>query len=76
MRFAPEFVHLAQYGRGFWERLEEQPDGSVLVTFNAPEVNAAVSNALAYGPAVTVLSPPEVRQMVKAWAQETAKLYE
>ena len=76
MRFAPEFVHLAQYGRGFWEKLEEQPDRSVIVTFNAPDVNAAVSNALAYGPAVTVLAPPEIRQMVKNWAHETMKLYE
>jgi len=75
MRFAPEFAHLAQYGRGYWEVLAEQPDGSIVVTFNTPEVYAAVSNALAYGPAVRVLEPPEVRQMVKEWAQTTADLY-
>ena len=75
MSFAPQFSHLAQYGRGYWETLEEQPDGSVIVTFNAPDVHAAASNVLAYGPAVTVLEPPEVRQTVKEWAQATVELY-
>jgi predicted DNA-binding transcriptional regulator YafY len=76
MRFAPEFAHLAQYGRGYWETIEEQSDGSAVVTFNAPDVYAAASNASAYGPAVTVLEPPEVRQLVKEWAQGTVVLYE
>lgn len=75
MRFAPQFAHLAQYGRGYWESLDEQPDGSALVTFSAPDVHAAASNVLAYGPAVTVLEPPEVRQLVKEWAQAAAELY-
>ncbi|PKN94057.1 MAG: transcriptional regulator [Chloroflexi bacterium HGW-Chloroflexi-6] len=76
MGFAAQFAHLAQYARGYWETLEEQPDGSVVVTFNAPDVYAAASNTLAYGPAVTVLEPPEVRQMVQEWAQQTVSLYE
>jgi predicted DNA-binding transcriptional regulator YafY len=75
MRFTPQFAHLAQYGRGYWEALDEQPDGSVLVTFSAPDVYAATSNALAYGPAVTVLGPPEVCQMVQEWARAAAELY-
>lgn len=75
MRFTAQFVHLAQYARGYWESIEEQPDGSVVVTFSAPDVYAAASNALAYGPAVTVLEPPEVRLMVKNWAQAAAEFY-
>jgi predicted DNA-binding transcriptional regulator YafY len=75
MRFTPAFAHLAQYGRGYWETLEEQPDGSVVVTFSAPDIYSAASNILAYGPAVTVLAPSEVRQMVKEWAQATAEFY-
>lgn len=75
LRFAPEFAHLAQYGRGYWESFEEGPDGSVVVTFSAPDVHAAAANVLAYGPAVTVLEPPEVRRVVKEWAQATANLY-
>jgi predicted DNA-binding transcriptional regulator YafY len=76
MRFAPDFAHLAQYGRGYWEALSEEPDGAVTVTFSAPDVHAAAANVLAYGPAVEALEPPEVRQMVHARASETAKLYE
>jgi predicted DNA-binding transcriptional regulator YafY len=75
MRFTPAFAHLAQYGRGYWETLEEQPDGSVTVVFSAPDVYSAASNVLAYGPAVIVLSPPEVGQLVKEWAQATAEFY-
>jgi predicted DNA-binding transcriptional regulator YafY len=75
MRFAAQFAHLAKVGRGYWEVFEEQPDGSVVVTFSMPDVYAAASNALAYGPAVTVLEPREVRQMVQEWARATADLY-
>jgi predicted DNA-binding transcriptional regulator YafY len=75
MRFGSEFAHLAQYGRGYWESFDEEADGSVVVTFSAPDVYAAASNALAYGPAVTVLEPPEVRLMVKNWAQAVAEFY-
>ncbi|MFO7654079.1 MAG: YafY family protein [Candidatus Krumholzibacteriia bacterium] len=75
MRFTPEFAHLAQHGRGYWETLAEEPDGAILVTFSAPDVYVAASNALAYGPAVTVLAPPEVRQTVQAWAKATVTLY-
>jgi predicted DNA-binding transcriptional regulator YafY len=49
--------------------LEEQPDGSVIVTFLTPDVIWATSTALAYGPRVTVLEPEEVRQSVRTWAQ-------
>ena len=76
MRFSPEFAHLAQYARGYWEALEEQSDGSILVTFSTPDVYAAAGSALAYGPAVTVLEPPEVRQVVAEWAKATVTLYE
>jgi predicted DNA-binding transcriptional regulator YafY len=49
--------------------LDEQPDGSVIVTFLTPDVIWATSWALAYGPGVTVLEPEEVRQSVCTWAQ-------
>jgi predicted DNA-binding transcriptional regulator YafY len=75
MQFAPQSAHLAQYARGYWETYEEQADGSIVVTFNTPDLYAAASNALTYGPGVTVLEPLEVRQMVREWAQVTAELY-
>ncbi len=75
MRFAPQCAHLALYAKGYWESMEERPDGSTLVTFNAPDLYAAASNALTYGPGVMVLEPLEVRNMVREWAQVTADMY-
>jgi predicted DNA-binding transcriptional regulator YafY len=75
IRFLPQFAHLATMGRGYWEQLEAQPDGSVIVTFYAPDVYAAASTSIAYGPTVIILDPPEVRRMVKEWAQAAVNLY-
>jgi predicted DNA-binding transcriptional regulator YafY len=75
MRFTPGMAHLAEYARGYWESMEEHADGSLTVTFNAPDVYAATSHALSYGPGVTVLEPPEVRTMVKEWARGISGLY-
>lgn len=76
MCFTAQFAHLAVLGRDYWETMDPQPDGTVIVTFNAPDVYAAASNALAYSPAVKVLEPPEVRQTVLEWARLTAEYYE
>ncbi len=59
----------------FWESLEEQPDGSVVVTVSAPDMNWAASTILAYGPVVEVLDPPGLRRLLKEWAQEIFKIY-
>ncbi|MEW6650421.1 MAG: YafY family protein [Chloroflexota bacterium] len=75
MRFAPDCAHLAQYGGGYWQAREVQPDGSLVVAFDAPDLYAAAGSVLAYGPAVTALDPPEVRRLVREWAQAALELY-
>lgn len=75
MQFAPEGAHIAQYNRAFWRSMEVRPDGSIVVTMNVPDLNWAASNALAYGPWVTVLEPEELRRMVAEWAQTIAGQY-
>lgn len=75
MLFKAQIAHLAQYARGYWDSLEEQPDGSILVTFQAPDIYAAASHALSYGPGVEVLEPAEVSRTVHDWAQATADMY-
>lgn len=75
MLFNAQNASLAQYARGYWDTCDEQSDGSVLVSFSAPDFNSAASNALSYGPGVRVLEPPEVRQMVCEWAEITAEIY-
>jgi predicted DNA-binding transcriptional regulator YafY len=69
LRFKPEFEQLAQDNRSWWESLEEQHDGSILVTMVNPDVLWAASIVLSFGPAVEVLEPPEVKQQVVEWAQ-------
>jgi predicted DNA-binding transcriptional regulator YafY len=75
MRFAPQAAHVAQANRSYWETLEEQADGGVVVTFAAPDLAWAASTALAYGPLVTVLEPVELCRMVAEWAAAVAGLY-
>jgi len=76
MRFAPEVAAMArEYAIG-WDSVEEQPDGSLIVTMKTPDATWAASNALAYGPSVVVLAPDEVRRTVQEWAQATVYLYE
>jgi predicted DNA-binding transcriptional regulator YafY len=76
MRFIPEARRAAFESRFYWETLEEQPDGSVIVSFAAPDLEWAASTALAYGPIVEVLNPPELRQMLGKWAQAVVQRYD
>lgn len=75
MRFAPRVAAMARAYAIAWEAVEEQPDGSLIVTLYAPDLNWAVSTALAYGPAVTVIAPEEVRCTVAERAQAVVDLY-
>jgi predicted DNA-binding transcriptional regulator YafY len=76
MRFAPHAARVAQEGRSYWETLREQEDGAVEVSFDAPTLEWAASTALAYGPLVEVLDPPELRRMVWEWAQVVLEKYQ
>jgi predicted DNA-binding transcriptional regulator YafY len=75
LRFAPEFTVLLAGYQSYWETVEPQPDGSVEVTFAAPTLEWAASTTLAYGPAVEVLEPPELRRMVAEWVEATGRIY-
>jgi predicted DNA-binding transcriptional regulator YafY len=75
LRFEPAFANILSGNHSYWETVEPQPDGSVQVTFAAPALEWAASTTLAYGPAVEVLEPPELRVMVAAWLEATARNY-
>jgi len=47
-----------------------------MVTFSAPTLEWAASSALAYGTAVEVIEPPELRRMVAAWLETMKGKYE
>jgi predicted DNA-binding transcriptional regulator YafY len=75
LRFSPQAAAAAQQNRSFWETIEEQPDGAVIVSMLTPELSWAASTVLAYGPIVTVLEPPELGSLVREWALAIAGLY-
>jgi predicted DNA-binding transcriptional regulator YafY len=75
VRFKPEAAQVARGNRSIWDRIEEQPDGSIIVTMSTPDLNWAASNILAYGPLVEVLDPPGLRQLVRDWAGAIVKQY-
>lgn len=75
LRFLPGFSHVALNNRAAWDSVAEQPDGSAIVTLSVPEMLYAASTALAYGPIVEVLDPPELRREVLAWARAIIDRY-
>jgi predicted DNA-binding transcriptional regulator YafY len=63
-----------EYDMG-WEAVEQQPDGSLVVTKRAPDLNWAARTVLAYGPLVQVFDPPELRRLVREWAHTVEQYY-
>ena len=76
LRFKPEAAHIARINRNSYQSLEEQPDGSIVVTMVSPDLNWAASSILMHGPEVEVLEPPECRRMVRDWAQAILVQYD
>jgi predicted DNA-binding transcriptional regulator YafY len=75
MRFAPQGAGVVLDNRAFWDSMEPQPDGGVVVTFSSPDLDWAASTALAYGPLVSVLEPGELRTRMAEWARAILELY-
>jgi predicted DNA-binding transcriptional regulator YafY len=75
LRFLPSGSHIAKESPFGWEALEEQPDGSLIASFNTPTLEWAASTALSYGPLVEVLEPLELRAMLKEWISEITNYY-
>jgi predicted DNA-binding transcriptional regulator YafY len=75
MRFQPEGVFLAEYSRSYWNSMETQPDGSLIVTFGAQDLNYAASTIMSYGPLVEVLEPRDLRKVLGEWATAVAGQY-
>jgi predicted DNA-binding transcriptional regulator YafY len=76
LRFTPEGAYLAKGNIVPWESLEENPDSSVDVVLSAPDLTWLASMTLSFANWVTVLDPPELRDMVHNWAKSVVELYE
>lgn len=75
LRFESAFANVLSGNQSYWETLEPQTDGAIEVTFSAPTLEWAASTALAYGPAVEVLEPRELRGLVTEWLETTVRKY-
>ena len=75
LRFTPQGAHIAKSNISGWESLEENPDGSVDVILSAPDLTWLASMTLSFSTLVTVLDPPELRNMVRDWARSVLEQY-
>jgi predicted DNA-binding transcriptional regulator YafY len=75
LRFAPELAALARGDFAYWDSAEEQPDGSLLVTMAAYDLEHAASWAASWGPLAEVLEPEALRRLLYERALATQALY-
>jgi predicted DNA-binding transcriptional regulator YafY len=75
LHFAPEAGQIIRSNRFLWESIQEEQDGSIVATQTAPDLYWMASMVMSFASLVTVLEPPELREMVRDWAQATANLY-
>jgi len=75
LRFAPEAAHIVHANLATWESHHEDLDGSFEVTLSAPDLPWLASMVLSFSTWVTVLEPPELRDLVRDWALGVAGLY-
>ena len=76
LKFVPEATHIVMSNRIIWESIEENPDGSTVVTLAAPDLPWLASMTLSFANWVTVIEPFELREMVRTGAEATANLYQ
>jgi predicted DNA-binding transcriptional regulator YafY len=72
LRFGPDAAQIAQDNRAYWESFEEQPDGAVVVTFAAPDLEAAAGTVLRIGVPAAILEPAELLELVRQQARAVA----
>jgi predicted DNA-binding transcriptional regulator YafY len=70
LRFAPEAAALDN--RAYWETMEEQPDGALVVTFAAPDLEAAAEQVLRIGFPAVIVEPEGLRYLVRTQARALA----
>jgi predicted DNA-binding transcriptional regulator YafY len=76
LRFLPFGADVAHHNRSYWRSFDEQPDGSILVTYESPDLIWAASVALSYGPLVVVEEPAELAQFMQQQARAILENYE
>ncbi len=76
LRFAPESAITAFNNRAYWESIEQHADGSVEVSFAAPDLEAAAGLVLRIGFPATIIEPTELRELVRVQARALANHFD
>jgi predicted DNA-binding transcriptional regulator YafY len=76
LRFGPEAAVVALDSRAYWETLEEQLDGAVVVTFAAPDLEAAAGLVLRIGFPAVILEPEGLHALVRSQARALARHFD
>lgn len=76
LRFVPAAAHIAKANPLSWKVIHENPDGSVEVDVEAPDLSWLASLVLSFATWVTVLEPQELRSLVREWALATATIHQ
>jgi predicted DNA-binding transcriptional regulator YafY len=75
LRFSAEMEGVVRDSHTWWKTIENQKDGSILVSLEMPELTYPAKIVLSYGPGVEVLEPQELRKMVSEMAGQIFKTY-
>jgi predicted DNA-binding transcriptional regulator YafY len=75
LHFSAQFAGFVRENTHLLQDIEWQADGSAIVTLPANDLTYAASMAGSFGPGVTIIDPPELRQMAVEWAQAVVSLY-
>jgi predicted DNA-binding transcriptional regulator YafY len=70
--FSPESALQALDNRAYWSGLEEQPDGSIIVTLTVPDLEVAAHLIMSYGYRAVILEPEALRELVRERASAIA----
>jgi predicted DNA-binding transcriptional regulator YafY len=76
LRFGPESAVTALNNRAYWESFEQLPDGAVMVTFAAPDLEAAAGMVLRIGFPAVIVEPEALRQLVREQARAIANHFD
>ncbi|MBW4617847.1 MAG: YafY family transcriptional regulator [Cyanosarcina radialis HA8281-LM2] len=66
LRFEPEAVLVALNNLVYWQTCEKQPDGAIVVTLIAPDLEAAAGIVLNIGSPVIILEPQALHEEVRS----------
>ena len=72
LRFEPEAAVVAQDNRAYWNSIDEQPDGAVVVTFEAADLDAAAGMVLRVGFPAAIVEPVGLLELVRQQASALA----